>query len=95
MPGRAVYGGVVQVRGSHRVCRISGEGTTTEMVNMTFFIHIRGSFRKIVKRGQKLMVEKFGGRHWSCSNTLHSAYKFQGEARFWQEGANFPPFTPP
>ena len=34
---------------------------------------------KIVKRGQKLMVEKFEGRHhYSCSHTSHSVCKFQG-----------------
>ena len=33
---------------------------------------------KIVKRGQKLMVEKFGGHHYSCSHTSHSVCKFQG-----------------
>ena len=27
----------------------------------TLYVYIRGSFRKIVKRGQKLMVKKFGG----------------------------------
>ena len=46
----------------------------------------RGSFRKIVKRGQKLTVEKLGGASlvllshlMQCSQVLGG-----GGARFWQ-----------
>ena len=49
-------------------------------VNVSFNIDTgcSGSFRKIVKRRQKLMVEKFEGHHYSCSHTSHSVCKFQG-----------------
>ena len=49
---------------------------------------IKNSGVQIVKRGQKLTVEKFGGHHQSCSHTSHSVHKFH---RFWQRGMNPPP----
>ena len=56
----------------------------------------KGSFRKIVNRGRKLMVKKFwGGITSLVPHTSHSVHRFQlrvggGGARFWQSGVNVP-----
>ena len=62
-------------------------------INVSFNIDTgyRGSFRKIVKRGQKLMVEKFEGHHYSCSHVC----KFQGGEILVKGEANIPLYSPP
>ena len=59
---------------------------------ITCFVYIRGSFRKIVKRGRKLTVEKFGGASLVLFPHLMQCLQVPrgGGVRFWQEGANSP-----
>ena len=51
----------------------------------------RGSFRKIVKRGQKLTVEKLGGASLVLLSHLMQCSQVPRGARFWQGRGECPP----
>ena len=52
-------------------------------------MYIRGSFRKFVKREQKLAVKRLGGIT-SLVATLHSVHKFQGGDEILAKGGECP-----
>ena len=66
------------------------------MQSHPLYRHISGGpFRKIVKRGQKLMVEKLWEGITSLVPTPHIALaSSKGGTRFWQEERQMPPSLP-